>query len=85
MVRSLASELGHAGVTVNAVAPSITDTPTTRAAFDDVAFARLVARQAIPRLAVPDDYAGVVSFLASADAGFITGQTLIVDGGWTHG
>ena len=85
MVRSLASELGPDGITVNAIAPSITDTPTTRAVFDDAGFAQLVVRQAIPRLAVPGDYAGVVSFLASADAAFITGQTFIVDGGWTHG
>ena len=84
MVRSLASELGPKGITVNAIAPSITDTPSTRAIFDDAAFAALVAKQAIPRLAVPRDYAGVASFLASEDAAFITGQTLIVDGGWTH-
>jgi NAD(P)-dependent dehydrogenase (short-subunit alcohol dehydrogenase family) len=84
MVRSLASELGHKGITVNAIAPSITDTPSTRAVFSDAAFAALVAKQAIPRLAIPADYAGVASFLASADASFITGQTLIVDGGWTH-
>jgi NAD(P)-dependent dehydrogenase (short-subunit alcohol dehydrogenase family) len=85
MVRSLASELGAAGITVNAIAPSITDTPTTRAVFDEQGFAQLVAHQAIPRLALPRDYAGVAAFLASDDAAFITGQTLIVDGGWTHG
>ncbi len=84
MVRSLASELGASGITVNAVAPSITDTPTTRRHVGLAAMQAFTERQAIPRLAVPEDYAGVVSFLAGPDAGFLTGQTLIVDGGWTH-
>jgi NAD(P)-dependent dehydrogenase (short-subunit alcohol dehydrogenase family) len=47
-------------------------------------FERVAAEQAIPRTQVPDDIAGLVSFLASEDAGFITGQTIPVDGGAVH-
>ncbi len=84
MVRSLASELGALGIAVNAVAPGITDTPTTRKHVGIEVMQAFTERQAMPKLAMPEDYAGVVSFLAGPDAGFLTGQTLIVDGGWTH-
>jgi NAD(P)-dependent dehydrogenase (short-subunit alcohol dehydrogenase family) len=86
--RALATELGNHGVTVNAVSPSLTRTPGTegraprpgRTSMDEE-FEQIARLQAIRRVQVPDDLAGVVSFLASDDAAFMTGQTLYVDGG----
>ncbi len=79
--RQLAAELGPQGVRVNCVAPGLVH-PTagsagTRAAFREA----LAAATPLRRLARPEDIAGPVVFLASADSGFVTGQVLFVDGG----
>jgi 3-oxoacyl-[acyl-carrier protein] reductase/(S)-1-phenylethanol dehydrogenase len=86
--RALASELGPHGITVNAISPGLTRTPGTVArkprpglASMDEEFASVAAFQAIRRPEVPDDLVGVMSFLTSDDAAFMTGQTLNVDGG----
>jgi NAD(P)-dependent dehydrogenase (short-subunit alcohol dehydrogenase family) len=86
--RGLASEVGVDGVTVNAVAPGLTRTPgAARPGFQPrgttLAEAQrlIAAAQSIKRPQEPSDLAGVVSFLASDDAGFMSGQTLYVDGG----
>jgi 3-oxoacyl-[acyl-carrier protein] reductase len=76
--RSLAREIGSRGVTVNCVAPGIIDTSLSAGAFDAAAIAALVPLQ---RAGTPQDVAGVVSFLASDRAGYITGQVLRVNGG----
>lgn len=81
MVRALATELGPHGITVNAVAPGLT---ATEHAVEDVPaehFDLVLSRQAIKRTGQPQDIAGVVAFAVSDDASFMTGQTLLVDGG----
>ena len=87
--RALASELGPYGITVNAISPGLTRTPGTLArapragiASMDEEFAQVANTfQAIRRPEVPEDLVGVMSFLTSDDAAFMTGQTLNVDGG----
>lgn len=85
-MRSLANELGVFGITVNAVAPGPTVTGGTRSSFpDDASFMefmqRFLTNQAIKKISLPEFSAPAVSFFASDDASFITGQTLVVDGG----
>lgn len=79
--RSLARELGPHGILVNCVAPgstlSETDPDDPNVSLREAA----VQGRAIPRLEYPEDVAGVVAFFASDDARFVTGQTLVVDGG----
>ncbi|MGF6598129.1 NAD(P)-dependent dehydrogenase (short-subunit alcohol dehydrogenase family) [Paraburkholderia sp. GAS448] len=79
-MRGLANDVAADGITCNAILPSLTNTPATADVPDDVK--RLVwQQQAIKRLAEPEDIVGPVAFLASEEAGFITGQALVVDGG----
>jgi len=77
----LAGEIGSLGVTVNCVAPGLTKTVKAAADLPDEFFRHIASIQSIKRNGTPDDQAGVVSFLASDDAAFMTGQTLVVDGG----
>ncbi|MFT4210974.1 MAG: SDR family oxidoreductase [Microbacterium sp.] len=81
LVRGLSTELGGDGITVNAVAPGLTGTENARRDIPEEHFALVRGRQAVPRTGEPDDIAAAVAFLVSDDAGFITGQTLLVDGG----
>ena len=76
--RSLARELGSRGVTVNCVSPGLIDTAMSAGAFDEEMIRALVPLQ---RAGKPDDVAGVVAFLASDAAGYITGQVVPVNGG----
>ncbi len=79
--RALASEVGNDGITVNCVGPSLTRTPGTEASPAAQIFDTWQKQQSIGRLEEPGDLVGAVSFFCSNDAAFITGQTLMVDGG----
>jgi len=81
LVHGLAGEVGSHGITVNAVAPGLTRTAKAVADLPEDLFRHVAGLQAIPRNGRPEDQAGVVSFLASDDAAFMTGQSLLVDGG----
>jgi NAD(P)-dependent dehydrogenase (short-subunit alcohol dehydrogenase family) len=84
--RALATEFGEYGVTVNAVAPGLTRTQGTRviSQANETLFELTLNMQSIKRGEQPSDLVGAVSFLASQDAAFITGQTLYVNGGITR-
>jgi NAD(P)-dependent dehydrogenase (short-subunit alcohol dehydrogenase family) len=85
LTKCLAVEWGRHGITVNAVAPTFIATPGTEPALADPAFRADVEERiaALHRIGTPDDVTGAVVFLASPAASLITGQTLLVDGGWT--
>jgi 3-oxoacyl-[acyl-carrier protein] reductase len=76
--KSLALELASRGITVNAVAPGVIASPMAAAAFDDKTIAQLVPAKRAGR---PDEVAALVSFLAGAEAGYITGQVISINGG----
>jgi len=78
--KSLAREIGSRGITVNVVAPGFIDTDMTRA-LDESQKQSLLNDIPLQRLGSPDDIAGAVLFLASELGGYITGQTLHVNGG----
>ena len=78
--KALAREIGSRNVTVNVVAPGYIETDMTRDLKDD-ARAALLQQIAVKRMGAPADIAAAVAFLASAEAGYITGETLHVNGG----
>ncbi|MDD3762501.1 MAG: 3-oxoacyl-ACP reductase FabG [Nevskiales bacterium] len=78
--KSLAQEVGSRGITVNVVAPGFIETDMTQALGEDVR-AALLERVPAQRLGSPDDIAAAVAFLASREAGYISGETLQVNGG----
>ena len=86
LLRSLAGEVGEDGVTVNALAPGLVRSKgTIEGPHEEMGlFDMLAQAQCIKRTQLPEDLVGAMSFLASDDAAFITGQTLIVDGGWVR-
>jgi 3-oxoacyl-[acyl-carrier protein] reductase len=82
LTKSVAKELGRHGVTANAIAPGLIDTPSLRelATFDQIA-ERAVRGNSVKRLGQPGDVAAAVLYLASPQAGFITGEVVHVSGG----
>jgi NAD(P)-dependent dehydrogenase (short-subunit alcohol dehydrogenase family) len=85
LTRCLAVEWGRYGITANAVAPTFINTPGTEPALSDPAFRADVEERiaALHRIGEPDEVAGAVVFLCSPAASLITGETLVIDGGWT--
>ena len=79
---ALAKELGPSGVTVNAVAPGPIDNEASRKQVPDAAMDRLRDGTFVKRLGDADDIYGMVAFLASDEAAWITGQTHLVNGGF---
>jgi NAD(P)-dependent dehydrogenase (short-subunit alcohol dehydrogenase family) len=85
LTKCLAVEWGRHGITVNAVAPTFIETPGTEEALADPAFRAEVEERiaGLHRIGRPMDVAGAVVFLASPAASLITGETILIDGGWT--
>jgi len=85
LTKCLAVEWGKYNITVNAIAPTFIETPGTEACLGDPAFRADVIERiaALHRIGQPMDVAGAVLFLVSPAASLITGQTLLIDGGWT--
>ncbi|AMM21418.1 short-chain dehydrogenase [Frondihabitans sp. PAMC 28766] len=81
LMRSLARELGEFGVTANAIAPGPIDTDIMGGTLTDERKEELAEDLLIRRVGTPDDIGAAIEFLIGADAGWITGQTLNVDGG----
>jgi 3-oxoacyl-[acyl-carrier protein] reductase len=83
MTRALAVELARSGVLVNAIAPGFVDTEMTRRNLSAAEIAAIESALPIGRLATPGEIAEVVAFLASERNGFITGQVVVADGGYS--
>ena len=83
MTKTLARELGRFGVTVNTIAPGIIDTEATLDVMSPDILESARERTAVGRIGHPEDLSPVVSFLCSTEASYITGQTIVVDGGTT--
>lgn len=82
LMRNLAVELGPLGITVNNVAPGAIQTPMNKALLEDKPkLNALLAKIPLGRLGTPEDVAGLVTFLATDDAAYVTGATFVIDGG----
>ena len=86
MTKTLAFELGEAGIRVNAIAPGVIETKLAAALTSNPAILETVtARTANKRVGQPHEVAGLAVFLASAESTYVTGQTFFVDGGYSVG
>lgn len=84
ITRSVAREVGEDGVTVNAITPTLIETGVDTQVVTEATFEYILERQSIKRTGQPEDLARVLLFLVSKDCAFITGQTIVVDGGGIH-
>jgi NAD(P)-dependent dehydrogenase (short-subunit alcohol dehydrogenase family) len=83
MVRAMALELAHKKINVNAVAPGAIQTPGAGGTLDSDAMKQTISAIPWQRVGQPEDIANAVVFLASKKSDYITGQVVVVDGGWT--
>lgn len=81
LTRAAARELGQYGIGVNAVSPGLVDDEATRAINDGGYVVAAASTRSMPRAMRPDDLVGAVLWLAGPDSGFVSGQTVVVDGG----
>ena len=81
LTRGFAKELGPHGITVNGIAPGVVDTEATAATVPAAKLAQLAAMTPLPLQAKPDDLVGTLLFLCSDASAWMTGQTMVVDGG----
>lgn len=84
LTRQMAADYGPRGIRINGVAPGLIKTPMTKDRIEnDQSFRRLMVESTpFPRVGTPEDIGNAVHFLASDEAAFISGQVLVVDGGW---
>ena len=85
MMKTLAVEQGKRGIRVNAISPGIILTPMADEVLDVELSKKLAAQTALKRNGIPEDVSGTVAWLLSDDASFVTGQEMIIDGGYTIG
>ena len=86
IAKTMAIELGPNGVRVNAIAPGLVDTRFAAAIVQNPMFSKVFTeRAALHRYAQPPEIAGIAVYLASAESSFVTGQTMVIDGGYTIG
>jgi len=84
MTQTLAVELGRARIRVNAIAPGLVETRLASALINNPEASKFFTERApLARHAQPEEIAGIVTYLASDEASFVTGQTFPIDGGWT--
>ena len=81
LTRALAIEIGKYGIRVNAIAPGLTETEGSLAVTTQERFSEVACQTVLKRVAKPEDLTGTVLFLASSQSDFMTGQTIVVDGG----
>lgn len=82
MTRALAREVGGSGVTVNAITPGLTRTETALTSAVNDQFPHVVAHQTVPEAEEPEDVVSTLLYLCDTGSGFVTGQTVNVDGGY---
>lgn len=85
MIRALALEYGRQGIRINNICPGIIDTPMARSSGDVAAYQPFVEHTPMKRMGQPEDIGDVAVWLASEGARFVTGQSILVDGGYTIG